>query len=104
MTDIPQWTIREARTEDAAALALIGAATFLETFAGILDGDAIVGHCAAQHSEAAYRACYPDATQEDIDRWVWDPDAEAPPLVPGTLRLWDLEPEERRLSPLAAAS
>lgn len=56
MTDIPTWTIREAGTDDAAALALIGAATFLETFAGILDGDAIVGHCAAQHSEAAYRA------------------------------------------------
>ena len=56
MTDIPTWTIREAGTDDAAALALIGAATFLETFAGILDGDAIVGHCAAQHNEIAYRA------------------------------------------------
>jgi ribosomal protein S18 acetylase RimI-like enzyme len=56
MTDIPTWTIREAGADDASALALIGAATFLETFAGILDGDAIVGHCAAQHNEAAYRA------------------------------------------------
>ncbi|MBO9698431.1 MAG: GNAT family N-acetyltransferase [Sphingopyxis sp.] len=56
MRDIPVWTIREAGADDAAALALIGAATFLETFAGILDGDAIVGHCAAQHAEAAYRA------------------------------------------------
>lgn len=56
MRDIPAWTIREAGAGDAAALALIGAATFLETFAGILDGDAIVGHCAAQHIEAAYRA------------------------------------------------
>ncbi|HEV2597192.1 N-acetyltransferase [Sphingopyxis sp.] len=55
MRDIPAWTIREAGADDASALALIGAATFLETFAGILDGDAIVGHCAAQHSEAAYR-------------------------------------------------
>ncbi|ALJ14347.1 GNAT family N-acetyltransferase [Sphingopyxis macrogoltabida] len=56
MTDIPKWTIREAGADDAPALALIGAATFLETFAGILDGDAIVGHCAAQHCEVAYRA------------------------------------------------
>lgn len=56
MTDIPAWTIREAGADDASALALIGAATFLETFAGILDGDAIVSHCAAQHTEAAYRA------------------------------------------------
>jgi ribosomal protein S18 acetylase RimI-like enzyme len=56
MTDIRAWTIREAGADDASALALIGAATFLETFAGILDGDAIVGHCAAQHVEAAYIA------------------------------------------------
>ena len=55
MTDIPTWTIREAGEDDASALALIGVATFLETFAGILDGDAIVGHCAAKHNAAAYR-------------------------------------------------
>lgn|SRR5690606_12299788 len=56
MEDGPTWTIREAGGHDAPALALIGAATFLETFAGILDGAAIAAHCAAQHSEAAYRA------------------------------------------------
>ena len=56
MTDIPTWTIREAGADDAPALALIGAATFLETFAGILDGDAIVGHCATQHNADAYLA------------------------------------------------
>ena len=53
MDDGPSWTIREAGADDAAALALIGAATFLETFAGILDGDAIVAHCAAKHCDAA---------------------------------------------------
>ena len=56
MDDGPTWTIREAGEDDAATLALIGAATFLETFAGIIDGAAIVAHCAAHHSEAAYRA------------------------------------------------
>ncbi len=56
MDEGPTWTIREAGEGDAAALALIGAATFLETFAGIIDGAAILGHCAAQHSEAAYRS------------------------------------------------
>jgi hypothetical protein len=55
-------------------------------------------------TEAAYRAGYPDATQEDLDSWVWDPDVEAPPLVPGSLRLWDREPEEPGLSRLARAS
>jgi GNAT superfamily N-acetyltransferase len=48
------WEVREARLEDASRLALVGAATFLETFAGILDGSAIVAHCDAEHSAAAY--------------------------------------------------
>src|SRR3546814_19579717 len=55
MDEGPTWTIREAGESDAPALALIGAATFLETFAGIIDGAAILGHCAAPHSAAAYR-------------------------------------------------
>jgi ribosomal protein S18 acetylase RimI-like enzyme len=40
---------------DLDRLALIGAATFLETFAGILDGAAIVTHCRREHSAKAYR-------------------------------------------------
>ena len=48
------WHTREAGVEDVDRLALIGAATFLETFAGILDGGAIVEHCRAEHSAAAY--------------------------------------------------
>ena len=63
MDDGPSWTIREAGADDAAALALIGAATFLETFAGILDGDAIVAHCAAKHCDAAYRALLADGAR-----------------------------------------
>ena len=49
------WTVRQAVTADVDRLALIGSATFLETFAGVLDGDAIVAHCAAEHSASAYR-------------------------------------------------
>ncbi len=40
--------------EHAPALAAIGSATFLEAFAGILEGDSIVMHCHGQHSVAAY--------------------------------------------------
>src|SRR3546814_9516633 len=58
MTDTLPWLVREAGENDTAALALIGTATFLETFAGILDGDAIISHCAAAHSESAYRAYF----------------------------------------------
>ncbi len=50
-----EWTVRRATIADADRLALIGSATFLETFAGLLDGDAIVDHCAREHSSSAYR-------------------------------------------------
>lgn len=49
------WTVRRATAEDGDRLGLIGCATFLETFAGILDGDAIVAHCTREHSPIAYR-------------------------------------------------
>lgn len=50
----PGWRLREAGADDAAALALVGAATFLETFAGVLDRAAIVGHCARAHTADSY--------------------------------------------------
>ena len=50
------WTVRRAGGVDVDALSLIGRATFLETFAGVLDGDAIVQHCSRQHSAETYRA------------------------------------------------
>jgi GNAT superfamily N-acetyltransferase len=55
--------VRRARPGDDDALALIGQSTFLETFAGILDGAAIVEHCRRAHSAAQYR------------EWLADPDA-----------------------------
>ena len=48
------WAIKRAGKEDCDDLALIGAATFLETFAGILSGRAIVAHCRREHSADAY--------------------------------------------------
>ncbi len=50
-----EWDLRQAGEADADRLALIGAATFLETFAGILQGEAIVAHCGLQHGVGAYR-------------------------------------------------
>ena len=55
MSQPKDWTLRRAGADDVDRLALIGAATFLETFAGILDGEAIVGHCARVHAPDAYR-------------------------------------------------
>ncbi|HET8611630.1 MAG TPA: GNAT family N-acetyltransferase [Sphingomonas sp.] len=54
------WIVREAHETDAERLALIGSAIFLETFAGILDGAAIVAHCGTAHDAATYRASLRD--------------------------------------------
>ena len=47
--------IRRCSAADADALALIGQATFLETFAGVLAGPAIIAHCKAAHATELYR-------------------------------------------------
>lgn len=47
-------SVRSCTQADAARLALIGAATFLETYAGWLPGEAILEHCLASHTAQAY--------------------------------------------------
>ena len=46
----PDIAIREASVADAARLSLVADATFLETFAGLIDGEALVAHCARHHA------------------------------------------------------
>lgn len=48
------WEVRDASNDDVDRLALIGSSTFLETFAGLLDGSAIVAHCHLAHSSETY--------------------------------------------------
>lgn len=57
-----QTSLRRCVPGDEAALALIGQASFLETFAGILAGKDIVAHCAQAHAAGLYRT------------WLADPD------------------------------
>jgi ribosomal protein S18 acetylase RimI-like enzyme len=52
--------IRDATAADAGTLSLIGAASFLDAYAGFLDGDDIVAHCARVHTPAAYEALLAD--------------------------------------------
>lgn len=54
-------TLRRATSEDAGALAMVGAATFLETYALVLRGANLVAHCAKAHAPTVYEA------------WVADP-------------------------------
>ena len=49
-------TLRLATPDDAQALALVGAATFLEAFTWMLPGADIIAHCAKNHTPEAYRA------------------------------------------------
>jgi ribosomal protein S18 acetylase RimI-like enzyme len=46
--------IRVAVAGDEATLSLIGAATFLDAFAGVLDGADILAHCQRQHLADIY--------------------------------------------------
>jgi len=46
--------VRRAVAEDAAALALVASATFLDAFAGILNGRDIVAHCAQNNTPARF--------------------------------------------------
>ena len=47
-------TLRECNVADASTLAVIASATLLEAFAGLIPGDALLGHCAKHHIPAAY--------------------------------------------------
>jgi len=52
--------IRTCRSGDAASLAAVGQATFLETYAGIVDGGDILSHGAKVHSAEAYQGLLAD--------------------------------------------
>lgn len=56
-------TIRKAAKGDGEALALIGAASFLESYAGVVDGAGIIRHCATKHTSAVYEAALADPAQ-----------------------------------------
>ncbi len=49
-------TIRRATEADAEALALVGSATFLESYALSLPGPDLVRHCARAHAREVYEA------------------------------------------------
>ncbi|KQU55751.1 acetyltransferase [Sphingomonas sp. Leaf339] len=54
------WRLRRATAADASALSLVAAASFLETFAGILSGEDMLAHIAAK------------STPERFARWIAD--------------------------------
>jgi GNAT superfamily N-acetyltransferase len=61
--------IRRAGPEDANALSVIGAATFLEAFTFDIKGSALVAHCQSQHSPDVYRK-YLESTDPRSACWI----------------------------------
>lgn len=59
--------VRKATAADAAALALVGQATFLESFAGLHTGFDILAHCERNHSVATYAGWLADP---QYDLWL----------------------------------
>ncbi|MEH3048061.1 GNAT family N-acetyltransferase [Sphingomonas adhaesiva] len=49
-----EWRLRRAAPADAAALSLVAGATFLQTFAGVLEGADILAHVARNSSADAF--------------------------------------------------
>ena len=49
-------TLRQCTAADSSTLAVVGAATLLEAFAGFIPGDALLAHCAKHHFPGAYTA------------------------------------------------
>ncbi len=91
------WAIRSCGPADAPALALVGAATFLETFANVLDGADVVAHCQTRHSARFYA----DWLESGASAWLAEthggapigyavlaePDLPLPDLGPGDIEL-----------------
>jgi diamine N-acetyltransferase len=55
-----EYSLRVCGPGDEEKLALVGAASFLEAFAGFLDGNDIMAHCRKQHSAEKYAVMLAD--------------------------------------------
>ena len=55
-----RWRMRRAGPGDAPALSLVASATFLDTYATVLDGADIVAHCTTKNSIAVFETWLAD--------------------------------------------
>jgi diamine N-acetyltransferase len=88
--------IRRAEVSDAPALALVGQATFLDAYAGIIDGGDILAHCANQHGVEMYRSAL---AQPRTGAWLAEARTGGAPvgyvlLGPSTLIVSDPSPDD----------
>lgn len=55
--------VRRAHPEDSDALAVVGTATFLESYSGVIDGAGLVRHCAEKQTAPVYAKALADPAQ-----------------------------------------
>ncbi len=80
---------RQCTLADAPRLALIGAATFLEAYAGWIPGDSILEHCRKNHTEAAYAGYL---AQPQTRAWLAEAAPGAAPIGYALLTAPDFDP------------
>ncbi|MET0293088.1 MAG: GNAT family N-acetyltransferase [Steroidobacteraceae bacterium] len=88
-----QAKVRRAGPADAAALSLIGQATFLESFAGLHTGRDILAHCERNHSVATYAGWLAD---ERYDQWLLEAQPGDAPVGYAVLSPSELAMDESR--------
>lgn len=74
--------VRACAPGDEASLVLLGQATFMETFAGLLEWKDILAYCASHHTPGFYRAWL-----EDKESRIWMLETEASAIPVGYLAL-----------------
>lgn len=67
----PVITLRRGEPGDEQALSIVGQASFLEAFAGVIDGKDIVRHCLKQHAVEKYAVWLHDSRTQ-----IWLAEAE----------------------------
>ena len=82
--------LRLCTPADAPALALIGAATMLEAFAGLVPGHALIAHCSTKHIPAVYAALL---DQPHTRAWLAEVPPGAAPVGYSLLTAPDFPPE-----------
>jgi ribosomal protein S18 acetylase RimI-like enzyme len=85
----PSVTIRPCTPEDAETLAIIGAATLLEAFAGFIPGESLLAHCRNYHQPAVYAKYF---EQPDTRAWLAEATPGAAPIGYALLTAPDFPP------------
>lgn len=93
---VEEISIQQCVAGQENALSLVGQATFLEAFAGVISGQAILGHCANAHAASVYRAWLDD---ERCKIWMATIDPDYAPvgyvvLAPAELPIPDLAADD----------